>query len=445
MSDFIIPNNITLPTFMNFDFQRCGHKVIDEFISYTHSKKYGKMEFVPYNKFKDITFIHEGGFSKIYKATWNEGPRDWRAPSPYRSGKMTVALKELNDSYNINSGELEELYNYSIKSISEAGYAYYDHFNYISKYFGFTQNPITNNFMIITKYYESGDLRNHINNDFYNITWFDKLVKLRFIIGGLKNIHDINIIHRDYHSGNIFLAAQETPITGDLGLNKSALCSSENEIYGVVPYVAPEIFQGQNYVKASDIYSFGMIMWELMTGRRPFWDKVHDTNLIVEICDGLRPPIVTNAPDGYIELMNECWHFDPVKRPTASNLLSKVKTMLENEINRKNPTKIIESSDIGPVITNNPGAIYKSRPLSEMIKSAIYIINLRSLTIISKIDKRKFDDLIKDNYENDNSKKIKSCESENNDYLMELDIGIETNTSISNNNYYITKEICNFF
>ncbi|CAB5150149.1 unnamed protein product [Rhizophagus irregularis] len=360
MSDFIIPNNITLPTFMNFDFQRCGHKVIDEFISYTHSKKYGKMEFVPYNKFKDITFIHEGGFSKIYKATWNEGPRDWRAPSPYRSGKMTVALKELNDSYNINSGELEELYNYSIKSISEA-------------------------------------------------------------------------------------AAQETPITGDLGLNKSALCSSENEIYGVVPYVAPEIFQGQNYVKASDIYSFGMIMWELMTGRRPFWDKVHDTNLIVEICDGLRPPIVTNAPDGYIELMNECWHFDPVKRPTASNLLSKVKTMLENEINRKNPTKIIESSDIGPVITNNPGAIYKSRPLSEMIKSAIYIINLRSLTIISKIDKRKFDDLIKDNYENDNSKKIKSCESENNDYLMELDIGIETNTSISNNNYYITKEICNFF
>ncbi|CAB5376490.1 unnamed protein product [Rhizophagus irregularis] len=265
MSDFIIPNNITLPTFMNFDFQRCGHKVIDEFISYTHSKKYGKMEFVPYNKFKDITFIHEGGFSKIYKATWNEGPRDWRAPSPYRSGKMTVALKELNDSYNINSGELEELYNYSIKSISEAGYAYYDHFNYI------------------------------------------------------------------------------------------------------------------------------------------------------------------------------------IKRPTASNLLSKVKTMLENEINRKNPTKIIESSDIGPVITNNPGAIYKSRPLSEMIKSAIYIINLRSLTIISKIDKRKFDDLIKDNYENDNSKKIKSCESENNDYLMELDIGIETNTSISNNNYYITKEICNFF
>jgi hypothetical protein len=111
MSDslVLISNNIILPTFMNFEYQRCGNKVIDDFISYTHSKKYGRMEFVPFNKFTGVELIGEGGFSKIYKATWNEGPRDWSAPPPYRSGKMTVALKELNDSININSGELEEV------------------------------------------------------------------------------------------------------------------------------------------------------------------------------------------------------------------------------------------------------------------------------------------------------------------------------------------------
>ncbi len=70
--------------------------------------------------------------------------------------------------------------------------------------------------------------------------------------------------------------------------------------------MAPEIFQGQKYTTASDIYSFGMIMWELMTGRMPFWDRYHDTELIIEICDGFRPPIVTNAPEGYIELMQKC-------------------------------------------------------------------------------------------------------------------------------------------
>jgi serine/threonine protein kinase len=242
--------------------------------------------------------------------------------------------------------------------------------------------------MIITKYYEFGNLRNHIANDFYNISWFDKLIKLRFIIGGLKNVHDVNIIHRDYHSGNIFLAARGTPIAGDLGLNKSALCSSENEIYGVVPYVASEIFRGRKYTKASDIYSFGMIMWELMTGRKPFWDKSHDTKLIVEICDGLRPPIVANAPEGYIELMKECWNSDPNKRPTANNLLSRIKSMLDNEnknIYHKNPTKIIKSPDIGPVAINDPGAIYKSRPLSEMIKSVASTISLRSQNITQNI------------------------------------------------------------
>ncbi|CAI2165943.1 4556_t:CDS:2 [Funneliformis geosporum] len=117
-------------------------------------------------------------------------------------------------------------------------------------------------------------------------------------------MHSTNIIHRDYHSGNIFSSG----VTGDLGISKFGTESSDpdgNEVYGIIPYVAPEIFQGQGYTKASDVYGFGMIMWEFLTGRRPFWNRDHDVDLIIEICDGLRPSIVTNAPVGYIELMQE--------------------------------------------------------------------------------------------------------------------------------------------
>ena len=132
---------------------------------------------------------------------------------------------------------------------------------------------------------------------------------------------------------------------GDLGISKSATESTDdNENYGIISYMAPEIFQGQKYTKASDIYSFGMIMWEFMTGRRPFWDRNHDTELIIDICDGLRPPIVTNAPEGYMELMEECWHSDPRKRSATTELRIKIcdiyKREMESSINNIN--KIID-------------------------------------------------------------------------------------------------------
>jgi hypothetical protein len=138
-------------------------------------------------------------------------------------------------------------------------------------------------------------------------------------------------------------------------------------------------------------------MWEFMTGRRPFWDRNHDIELIIDIYDGLLPHIVTNAPEGYIELMKECWHSDPDKRPTATDICNKINKMYDKGYN----PEIIHSLDIGPVKTNHSGAIYKSRPLSGMINSAMSLRSSRSQSINLEKFKRRFeDDLIEDNNDN---------------------------------------------
>ena len=95
---------------------------------------------------------------------------------------------------------------------------------------------------------------------------------------------------------------------------------SPQQIYGVIPFVAPEIFVGNMPTKESDIYSFGMIMWMLSAGVRPYCDRPHDSQLIQEICSGLRPSIVSGTPPVFARLILQCLDDNPSNRPTASQL-----------------------------------------------------------------------------------------------------------------------------
>ena len=94
---------------------RSGNKVVDDLISYTpinNSLEAKILEFVPYNQFKYIKFIAEGGFSKVYKAIWIDGNiRGWNKKEINfkRSGPVKVVLKKLNNSENITSKDINEV------------------------------------------------------------------------------------------------------------------------------------------------------------------------------------------------------------------------------------------------------------------------------------------------------------------------------------------------
>ena len=246
--------------------------------------------------------------------------------------------------------------------------SFIDSLLYLNEYYGVTQNPDTKDFIIIMKYYKS-DLRNYItkNKDFYNIQWEKKLKILKHIAKGLSHIHNQNIIHHDLHSENILCENENDVVISDLGISKSAMESAnDNKIIGIISYIAPEILQRKECTKASDIYSFSIVMWELLTGRMPFtpFDFDNTTEFMIGILDGHRPKHKDYiAPEGYFKLMQECWNPDPIKRPNAYDIMQKLDDMLKLEVNN-NPTEIIKLSDITDIIPT-------SKPKGKQLSSAI--------------------------------------------------------------------------
>ncbi|RIB22040.1 kinase-like domain-containing protein, partial [Gigaspora rosea] len=181
---------------------------------------------------------------------------------------------------------------------------------------------------IVMNYAHGGSLKDNLQK-ISRMSWKKRLFILNSIIFGLTGIHQLRIVHKDLHSGNILMCNSlnenddwNISLISDLGLsqpiNKHSL--KDEEICGVLPYMAPEVLRENSYTEKSDIFSFGMIMWEIAAGEPPFNNLSHDINLSLVV--GVRPQIANSIPQFYASLIKRCWDMDPSKRPTAKELLN---------------------------------------------------------------------------------------------------------------------------
>jgi serine/threonine protein kinase len=166
---------------------------------------------------------------------------------------------------------------------------------------------------------EGGNFNSYLNKNYENFDWSNGLIVLIHIIEGLRKIHKKQMVHRDFHIGNILLINdQYKACISDMGLCKKIDDINETSIYGVMPYVAPEVLKGKPYTQAADIYSFGMIMYVVATGRQPFDDCAHDEVLALKICNGILPEVNDQiAPKCYTDLMKKCLDLNPDNRPNS--------------------------------------------------------------------------------------------------------------------------------
>jgi len=183
-----------------------------------------------------------------------------------------------------------------------------------------TRDPKTEEFIIVTEFAERGNLRDVLANNFHNLLWKDKISLLLDVLVNLNYLHKLGYFHKNLHSGNILQDSEGCSYISDFGLSGSKFDILDDKIYGVLPYIAPEVLNDEPYTLSSDIYSFGVIMTELSSGKPPFYNRNHDLDLAIDIYNRHRPKFGKGTPEIYKTLAYRCMSFNPDERPTVEEL-----------------------------------------------------------------------------------------------------------------------------
>jgi len=198
---------------------------------------------------------------------------------------------------------------------------------------------------MVMEYCSRGSLYHVLQNDKYDIGW-DRTFRFALeTVKGIETLHtwDPPIVHRDLKSLNLLVNEKWEVKVCDFGLsrfNTGSNLETLGKMRGTFAYCAPEVYFGEQFSTKSDVYSIGMVMWELMvrciTGRyeRPFAEFKNlqfDFQIIIQTAKkGLRPTIPATCPEGFTNLIKECFEHSPEKRPSCAEILQRL-TVLQND------------------------------------------------------------------------------------------------------------------
>mmetsp|Transcript_21063 Transcript_21063/g.45787 ORF Transcript_21063/g.45787 Transcript_21063/m.45787 type:complete len:731 (+) Transcript_21063:210-2402(+) len=157
------------------------------------------------------------------------------------------------------------------------------------------------------------------------------------------------VMHRDLKPDNIGFTLDGTVKLLDFGLSKVIENASvtSKDVYtmsgetGSLRYMAPEVAEGTPYNAAADVYSFGIILWEINSGKKPFEGLNRESFYEQVVHGGERPPIKSKWPEALSNLMQKCWDADMWNRPNFREILSALDDMVKKEkgAGSKNPKK----------------------------------------------------------------------------------------------------------
>ncbi|GAV56685.1 ACT domain-containing protein/Pkinase_Tyr domain-containing protein [Cephalotus follicularis] len=139
---------------------------------------------------------------------------------------------------------------------------------------------------------------------------------------GMNYLHQNNIIHRDLKAANLLMDENGVVKVADFGVARvqaqSGVMTGET---GTYRWMAPEVIEHKPYDHRADVFSFGIVLWELLTGKLPYENLSPLQAAIGVVQEGLRPTICEQTHPKVVELLERCWHHDPLLRPEFSEIL----------------------------------------------------------------------------------------------------------------------------
>jgi len=265
-----------------------------------------------------VQVVGQGGFAVVYKGTLHG---------------TTVAVKRLCLDF---TEQNIALFRREAKLMSEVR-----HPN-ILLYMGARLNPPE--VFIITEFMPRGSLYSVLQDPTVKMTWQLRVKMATDAASGMLFLHSVSppLIHRDLKTENLLVDAEFRVKVSDFGLTRltgfrstSLVPRSENTLVtsnvGSIRYSAPEVLAQEHfteYNEKADCYAFGMVLWEMVSRKRPFFElPPNRAKIEAAIKSGQRPSISSQTPGPYATLTQECWHEKPLKRPNFQEILARLQKL----------------------------------------------------------------------------------------------------------------------